>query len=126
MAGKFSTPAVRAGILALVAIAIALSLAVPLRSFVRQADENAALAADVAAKEANVDDLAGQIVQWQDKDFVEDQARSRLSYVYPGETTYVVVDEQGAVTNPLPPPNATDLGARSWYERFWASVDEAR
>ncbi|MDQ1249613.1 MAG: hypothetical protein QG597_3988 [Actinomycetota bacterium] len=126
MAGKLSTPAVRAGILALVAIAIALSLAVPLRSFVRQADENAALAADVAAKEANVDELTSKIAQWRDKDYVEAQARSRLSYVYPGETTYVVVDEKGAVTNPLPPPNATDLGSRSWYERFWDSVDEAR
>jgi cell division protein FtsB len=126
MAGKFSTPAVRAGILALVAIAIALSLAVPLRSFVRQADENAALAADVAAEQQRVEELTGQIAQWQDKDYVEAQARARLSYVYPGETTYVVVDEQGAVTNPLPEPNATDLGARSWYERFWDSVDDAR
>lgn len=126
MAGKLSTPAVRAGILALVAIAIALSLAVPLRSFVRQADENAALVADVAAKEERVAELTAQVNQWRDKGYVEAQARERLSYVYPGETTYVVVDERGAVSNPLPPPNATDLASRSWYERFWDSVEEAR
>lgn len=126
MAGKLSTPAVRAGILALVAIAVALSLAVPLRSFVRQADENAALVADVAAKEERVAELTAQVDQWRDKEYVESQARERLSYVYPGETTYVVVDERGAVSNPLPPPKASDLASRSWYERFWDSVEEAR
>jgi cell division protein FtsB len=126
MAAKLSSPAVRIGILALVAIAIAMSLAVPLRSFVRQADDNANLAADVAATEEHVAELQQHIDRWQDKKYVEDQARSRLNYVYPGETTYVVVDDAGSVSNPLPPPNAEEIGAGSWYERFWDSVEDAR
>ena len=126
MAARLSNPAVRAGILALVAIAIVLSLAVPLRSFVRQDDENAALAADVAATQQQIDDIKGRIAAWQDKSYVEQQARERLDYSYPGETTYVVVDGNGAVSHPLPKPNQEELSSRSWYERFWNSVDNAR
>ena len=126
MAARLSNPAVRAGILALVAIAIVLSLAVPLRSFVRQDDENAALAADVAATQQQIDDIKGRIEAWQDKSYVEQQARERLDYSYLGRrrTSWSMATARSATR--LPKPNQEELSSRSWYERFWNSVDNAR
>lgn len=126
MSAKLANPAVRAGILALVAIVIAMSLAVPLRSFVRQSGDNAALAAEIADKERNIAELQSEIDNWNDEAYVEAQARARLSYVFPGETGYVVVDEGGSSDSRLPEKSDDDFTSGSWYERFWASVEDAR
>jgi cell division protein FtsB len=126
MSAKLANPAVRAGVVALVAIVIALSLAVPLRSFVRQSGDNAALAAEIAAKESNIADLQSEIDRWNDEAFVEQQARARLSYVFPGETSYVVVGEDGETDSRLPEKSSDAFGSGSWYERFWESVEDAR
>ena len=37
-------------------------------------------------------DLDAQLKRWDDPEYVAGQARARLGYVRPGETTYVVVD----------------------------------
>lgn len=126
MVDRLSSPVVRAGILAVVAIAIALSLAVPLRSFVRQADDNAQIAADIATREARVAQMQDRLEQWKDEQFVERQARARLHYVYPGETGYIVVDQDGAVATQIPPPTAEDISSQSWYQRLWSSVEQNR
>ncbi|MCB0914332.1 MAG: septum formation initiator family protein [Actinobacteria bacterium] len=126
MTAKLSNPAVRVGIVALVALVIALSLAVPLRSFVRQSDDNAALAAEVAAKERSIAELQADVERWRDDAFVEEQARSRLNYVYPGETAYVVVDADGDTPGKLPTKAAAEQQSGSWYERFWTSVEQSR
>ncbi len=126
MTAKLSNPAVRVGILALVALVIALSLAVPLRSFVRQSGDNAALAAEVAETERSIAQLQSDVDRWRDESYVEDQARTRLSYVYPGETAYIVVDENGSTNGELPAKSADQAPTGSWYERFWSSVEESR
>lgn len=117
------SPGVRAAIAALVLAVVVLSLAVPLRSWLRQSDENAALAADVAAREQRIADLDAQLEQWRDPAYVEEQARERLHWVRPGEIGYVVTDpnaveEQDKETEVVGMPG-------SWYERLWRSYEES-
>ncbi len=78
MPSKYLTPAVRMGILALLAIAVALSVAAPLRTLVRQSDENAQLAAEVSDREGHIAELESELAKWKDPAFVEQQVRDRL------------------------------------------------
>lgn len=101
---------------------VVMSLAVPLRSWLRQGDENAALSADVAAREQRIGELEDEVARWQDDAYVEKQARERLHWVYPGETSYIVMGAQGDQRQELTPPMGA---AGSWYERLWKTYEES-
>ncbi len=68
-------------------------LAPSLRILVEQQQEIAALEQSVAEQQAVVDGLQTDIDRWQDPAYIEAQARDRLLYVYPGDITYLVVDD---------------------------------
>ncbi|MFM2354008.1 MAG: hypothetical protein RLZZ608_1414 [Actinomycetota bacterium] len=68
-------------------------LAPSLRILVEQQQEIAALEQRVAEQQAVVDELQTDIDRWQDPAYIEAQARDRLLYVYPGDITYLVVDD---------------------------------
>ena len=116
------SPGIRAAVLVVVLAMVVMSLAVPLRSWLRQGDENAALAADVAAREQRIAELQDEVSRWKDDAYVEKQARERLHWVYPGETSYIVMGAQEEQQQELAPPTG-DSG--SWYERLWQSYEES-
>lgn len=68
-------------------------LAPSLRVYVEQQQERAALAAEVAAQQEEVDSLTQDVARWDDPSYVEAQARERLYYVKPGEFSYLVIDD---------------------------------
>jgi hypothetical protein len=68
-------------------------LAPSLRILVEQQQELAALEQRVAEQEALVEGLAIDLDRWQDPAFIEAQARDRLLYVYPGDISYLVIDD---------------------------------
>jgi cell division protein FtsB len=68
-------------------------LAPSLRILVEQQQEIAELERSVAEQQAVVDGLQTDIDRWQDPAYIEAQARDRLLYVYPGDITYLVVDD---------------------------------
>lgn len=68
-------------------------LAPSLRIFVEQRTEIAALEQLVADQEASVLDLGREVDRWQDPAYIEAQARDRLLYVYPGDISYLVIDD---------------------------------
>ncbi|MCA1942928.1 MAG: septum formation initiator family protein [Yonghaparkia sp.] len=68
-------------------------LAPSLRVLVEQQNEIAELERRVAEQQAIVDGLQRDIDRWQDPAYIEAQARDRLLYVYPGDITYLVVDD---------------------------------
>ncbi len=68
-------------------------LAPSLRVLVEQQNEIAELERQVAEQQAVVDGLQRDIDRWQDPAYIEAQARDRLLYVYPGDITYLVVDD---------------------------------
>lgn len=68
-------------------------LAPSLRIFVQQQQQLAHIRADVQAQKDGVKVLAGERARWDDPSYVEAQARERLNYVYPGETSFLVIDD---------------------------------
>ncbi len=120
---RLDAPAVRATILLVVLAAIVLSLAVPLRQFIRQADENRGLREGIAAQQARVAELERRAQLWQDPAFAAGQARERLHFVYPGEVGYIVLGEG---ERPLTGPDVRQQdNGDGWYSRLWESVRAA-
>jgi cell division protein FtsB len=113
-------------LLAVVLGALVLSLALPVREYVRQRSEISALQDEKAAREAQVTALESRLKQWDDPAFVATQARQRLQFVMPGEVGYVVLDPAEA---PAPAQAkseaATTPNQQSWYTRLWGSVEKA-
>lgn len=66
-----------------------------LRILAEQQQEIAQLRADLEQTQQEVFDLEEQRDRWKDPSFVETQARERLMFVYPGDITYLVIDDLG-------------------------------
>ena len=68
-------------------------LAPSLRILVDQQRQIAELQAAVDDKNQQVDELEENVARWEDPAYIESQARDRLVYVYPGDVTYLVIDD---------------------------------
>ena len=73
-------------------------LAPSLRIFVQQQQQIAQLRADVQAQKDGVKNLGDERARWDDPSYIEAQARERLNYVYPGEYSYLVIDDGTTLT----------------------------
>lgn len=62
-----------------------------LRGYLSQRAQYDAVVQRVAEAKATATALEDELARWQDDEYVRSQARERLSYVMPGETTYVVI-----------------------------------
>ncbi|MGH3437287.1 MAG: FtsB family cell division protein, partial [Sciscionella sp.] len=80
----------RAAILAIVVCALALTVAVPLRTYLSQQSDIRGQLAQVQSLRRQVSRLQARKAQLSDPDQIEAEARLRLRYVMPGETPYVV------------------------------------
>jgi cell division protein FtsB len=111
----------RAALLAVVVCVLVLSVAVPLRNYVSQRAELAAVYEQqhiLADKLAELQRRRGLLA---DPQHIETQARERLRYVHPGEAPYVVQ---------LPPGGVVAVGAgrvraptQPWYGELWKSIN---
>jgi cell division protein FtsB len=113
----------RAAILAVVACAIALSLAYPVREYIAQRREIAQLGVQQRQAQQQVEQLAAQKQRLGDESYVRREARRRLHMCDPGAKCYVVIGgsqgdgpEAGRKSAPATPP---------WYVTLWRSVDAA-
>ena len=110
----------RAAVLALVMCALALSVVVPLRNYVAQRQELAAVTAQQQALAAEVDALTRERDRLADPEEVAAQARSRLGYVRPGVVPYIVQLPAGRTDAAADP--ATD--GLPWYRQLWREVED--
>lgn len=108
--------------LIVVLAALAVTLAIPVRAWLTQRAEIAALEADVAAAQLRVADLQQELEDWNDPAFVIAQARSRLHFVFPGEVGYVVL---GSDDRPVTPDTTAAQRPVPWYEQLWESTRQA-
>ena len=115
----------RAAVLALVLAALVMTLAFPVRQFVQQRAQLAALQAQVDHQKASVASLQAQRDRWQDPAYVEAQARARLHFVFPGETGYVVLSPGDVARARHPELRQPALPATPWYDALWHSVEAA-
>jgi len=102
-------------------------LAPGLRTLVEQQQQIAALERGVAEQQAQVDGLAIELGRWSDPAYIEAQARDRLLFIYPGESSFLLTNWQA------PDDAADDLDATSeirateidWLSGLLAATFEA-
>ena len=114
----------RAAVFAIVVCALALSVAVPLRTYLGQRDDVALQEQRQADLRAQVEALEARKAQLEDPAQVEAEARRRLRYVMPGETPYMVElpgDRGGA---PGGEPAQKGVQDESWYQLLWNAVSD--
>jgi cell division protein FtsB len=116
-------PTGKAVILAIVVCALALTLAVPLRTYFTQRSEAAQLAQQRTEFEADLAKLRDRRAQQQDPAYVRSEARDRLRLVMPGETPYIV--QVPGIEAPASPTAAPKSKAPDpWYTELWRSVSQ--
>ncbi|MCH5642033.1 MULTISPECIES: septum formation initiator family protein [unclassified Gordonia (in: high G+C Gram-positive bacteria)] len=111
----------RAVVLALVISIVALTLAMPMRTYFAQRSELRQLTAANVEKERELADYRQKVNEQEDPAYIEAKARSELLFVKPGETPLVMMypgDEQRRAA-----AAAAEKRARApWYGRLWDSV----
>ncbi|MFC7220723.1 septum formation initiator family protein [Streptomyces polyrhachis] len=112
----------RAALLALVLCALIVALAYPMRQYVSQRAEIADQRTEKERSAARVERLRDEKARWQDEEYLRRQARERLHYVTPGETSYTVRDGSADAERDRDGDGAAD---RPWYDNLLDGVDTA-
>ncbi|WP_069162351.1 FtsB family cell division protein [Nocardia altamirensis] len=113
----------KAVILAIVVCGLALTLAVPMRTYFTQRAEAAQLAQQRLDLEADLARLRDRRAQQQDPAYIRSEARDRLRLVQPGETPYIV--QVPGIEAPAAPTAATKSREPDpWYTQLWHSISE--
>ena len=119
----------RAAILVLVLAVLAVSYASSMRAYLQQRSHIQELKTLIAQREANIDDLEREKRRWHDPAYVQAQARERFGYLMPGETSYVVLGEDGqpleSRTSLTDPSTVTARTPTAWWTNEWKSVQLA-
>jgi hypothetical protein len=114
--------------LVLVLAVLTVSYASSMRAYLQQRSHISDLKSQIALREANITDLEREKARWDDPAYVRQQARE-LNYVMPGDTAYVVLDENG---EPLQreseltdPTTIARKAPTAWWSTAWQSVELA-
>jgi cell division protein FtsB len=101
-------------------------LAPSLRTYADQRQQVERLQATVKAAQGTVDQLTSERERWNDRTYITTQARDRLSYVMPGDISFLVINDL-----PAPVEGTTDTAPVSaeiqptevdWMHSVFASV----
>lgn len=114
----------RALILLIALALLVVALSVPVRNWLAQRAEVAALRADIAASSERIADLQGELDRWSDPAFIATQARARLHFVLPGEIGYVTIAADGQPAESVLSEAAANA-PRGWHSVLWESLQEA-
>jgi cell division protein FtsB len=110
----------RAALLAAVVCVLALSVAVPLRNYVGQRAELAAVYEQQHILADKVAELQRRRSLLADPQHIETQARERLRYVRPGEAPYLVQLPAGGTVTAA---GRVQAPTQPWYGRLWKSIN---
>lgn len=99
-----------------------INLVGPIQIWFEQQVRIAELRAQVDDATASLASAQAELTRWSDRAYVEAQARQRLMYVYPGDISYLVVNDVNAKpaksTEVLTTVQATDI---NWVDAFLQS-----
>jgi cell division protein FtsB len=119
----------RAAILVLVVAVLTVSYASSLRAYLQQRSHIADLKAQIAERSESIDDLEREKRRWNDPAYVQAQARERFGYLMPGQTSYVVLGEDGKpLESDTDLPEASDVREHepeAWWGPVWQSTELA-
>ncbi|MBE6480905.1 MAG: septum formation initiator family protein [Actinomyces ruminicola] len=108
-----------AGVLALAFVVVFPSL----RGYLTQRAQYDAVLDQIDEARATSTALEEELARWEDDEYVKTQARERLSYVMPGETTYVVVGADSFEDDDGADPSPGSAEERSpWYQELRESA----
>jgi cell division protein FtsB len=119
----------RAAILVLVLAVLTVSYASSLRAYLQQRQHIDDLNAQIDETGQDIQRLEREKRRWDDDAYVATQARQRLNYVFPGEESYIVLDDNGEPldsTEKLSDPGSTGKSdPTAWWTTAWGSVEAA-
>ena len=110
---------------ATVLLILAITLAPPLQRFFAQKAQISAYKVQLASTQATLTAAQHELEQWNDPAYVEQQARARLHYVFPGERQYVVLGAGGSAapsSQPAAPVSNQIPAGLPWYSEVVASI----
>jgi cell division protein FtsB len=110
--------------LGLVILAV-IVLAPNLRILIEQRAQIAELEQTVNNAQESVEELTEEVARWEDPAYIESQARDRLSYVFPGDVSYLVVgstEEQPTTVDGLPISDQIQTTRVDWMASLLSSV----
>ncbi|MGH3822120.1 MAG: FtsB family cell division protein [Pseudonocardiaceae bacterium] len=111
----------RAATLAAVVCVLVLSVAVPLRTYLGQRAELAAVYEQQHILADKIGELERRRVLLADPEHTETQARERLRYVRPGEIPYLVQLPPGGTSAAAVSSVRTPM--QPWYDQLWESIN---
>ncbi len=115
----------RAATLILVLVALLLAYAYPMRIYLTQQAQIAALESSQDAQRARIQEKQTQVAKWDDKDYIIAMAHKRLQMVLPGDRAYVT-GPGPSTPDPAADPNAGQaINTGPWYGKLWSSVQAA-
>ncbi|CAO5181269.1 Septum formation initiator [Frankia sp. AiPs1] len=111
----------RATLLAVVICVLVLTLAYPLRLYLRQQSKLSQLARANAQAQTQVDQLRSTVSRYNDQNWADDEARRRLHYIKPGEQVYL--RPAPATSQPTDQSrHSVAPGDSAWYGRLWSQI----
>jgi len=117
-------PTIAAVVMVLVLVLSVAVLAPTVQQFVAQRQRIADLQASNAQTQEQIDLLRSQQTRWSDPAYVRAQARERLLFIVPGETSYLVVDSRPETRTPQPAPASPEQHEteHDWAQAFTQSL----
>lgn len=118
----------RMAVLVLVLAVLAVSYASSLRAYLQQRSHIDALEQRIETTTGEIEDLEREKDRWEDPAYVAQQARIRFGYVEPGETPFVVLDEDGKPIGGGELTDPEDVGSHeqpAWFDDLWESAKVA-
>ena len=119
----------RAAVLVLVLAVLTVSYASSLRAYLQQRSHIGDLRAQIAEREASINDLEREKQRWNDPAYVKAQARARFGYLMPGESGFEVIGVDGeplevqATLND--PSEVIKTMPKAWWTAAWESMELA-
>ena len=119
----------RAAVLVLVLAVLTVSYASSLRAYLQQRSHIGDLKAQIAEREASIDQLEREKRRWDDPAYVKAQARARFGYLMPGESGFEVIGVDGrpleAQASLNDPDEVIRTVPKAWWTAAWESVELA-
>lgn len=110
-----------------VLVVFVIVLAPSLRLYIEQRQQLAALQQAVAEKQTQNAQLDSEVARWSDPAYIKAQARDRLYFVMPGETSFLVIDDQAPTATVENAPVSTGIQNTKvdWLGAIFSSGVEA-
>jgi cell division protein FtsB len=104
-----------------------LVIAPALQQYIQQRQVIADIQADNAKTSKKVEGLKKERARWNDPSYIRAEARERLLYVMPGETSYLIIDDRPVSAKKDEAPVSTSIQKThtNWLDSMFSSIMKA-